>query len=262
VRSFPLPNVRASAPRYGPDYLLYVSARGGAEGLWKWKDDSAAELWKPTEGVVAAAPAISFDGRWICFSVRSAGQAQLYVMASDGTNAHRIAEGLDVRDASWSPDGKWIVVAANEAGGAQPLYLVPFAGGPPQRLVDGVTYSPVWSPDGRFIAYAEARQGRAWGLKGVTPDKQPVPLPELTLARNGNRYRFMPDGKSLVVMQGEIRAQNFWRLDLASNRLTRLTDLKPGAEMRSFDVSPDGTTILFDRYRENSDVVLIDLPAR
>jgi hypothetical protein len=31
---------------------------------------------------------------------------------------------------------------------------------------------------------------------------------------------------------------------------------------KSFDVSPDGKQILFDRYRENSDVVLIDLPPR
>ena len=30
----------------------------------------------------------------------------------------------------------------------------------------------------------------------------------------------------------------------------------------TLDVSPDGKTILFDRYRENSDVVLIDLPPR
>jgi len=29
-----------------------------------------------------------------------------------------------------------------------------------------------------------------------------------------------------------------------------------------FDISPDGRTILFDRYRENSDVVLTDLPGR
>lgn len=38
--------------------------------------------------------------------------------------------------------------------------------------------------------------------------------------------------------------------------------LRPGFDMKSFDVSPDGKQILFDRYRENSDVVLIDLPAR
>jgi len=29
--------------------------------------------------------------------------------------------------------------------------------------------------------------------------------------------------------------------------------------MKSFDVSPDGKQILFDRFPENADVVLIDL---
>lgn len=153
-------------------------------------------------------------------------------------------------------------MVASQEGGAQPLFLIPAEGGRPEQIVEGVAYGPVWSPDGRFIAYAEGRQGRSWRLKGVTPDKRPVPLPDLLLARNGNRYRFTADSRSLIVLQGETRDQNFWRLDIATNRLTRLTALKPGSEIRSFDVSPDAKTILFDRYRENSDVVLIDLPPR
>jgi hypothetical protein len=44
--------------------------------------------------------------------------------------------------------------------------------------------------------------------------------------------------------------------------MRQLTNLRPGYDVRSFDVSPDGKSILFDRYRENSDVVLIDLPPR
>jgi len=31
--------------------------------------------------------------------------------------------------------------------------------------------------------------------------------------------------------------------------------------MQTFDVTPDGKQIVFDRLRENSDIVLIDLPA-
>ncbi|HEY1249721.1 MAG TPA: protein kinase [Thermoanaerobaculia bacterium] len=262
VRKFALPSVRAAAPRYGPDYLLYLSSRGGPDGLWKWKDGVATELWKPSGGYVAAAPAISFDGSRIAFVVNAAGKGQLFVMASDGTNPHPIGQGLDFRDApSWSPDGKWIAAAANDGGGAQPLFRIPVDGGSPERIVEGVAYSPVWSPDGKFIAFAEGRGGRTLRLKGITPDRKSVPLPELTMARNGNRLRFLPDGKSLIVMQGEINDQNFSRLDIASQRLTPLTDLKPGFQLRSFDVSPDGKTILFDRYRENSDIVLIDLPS-
>ena len=30
--------------------------------------------------------------------------------------------------------------------------------------------------------------------------------------------------------------------------------------MRTFDITPDGKQIVFDRLRENSDIVLIDLP--
>lgn len=48
-------------------------------------------------------------------------------------------------------------------------------------------------------------------------------------------------------------------MDLASGQERQLTDLQPGAEIRDFDVSPDGHQILFDRLRDNSDVVLMNL---
>jgi Tol biopolymer transport system component len=66
----------------------------------------------------------------------------------------------------------------------------------------------------------------------------------------GDRYRFLPDGKSLVVMQGRARDQDFWLVELATGRRRQLTSLRPGYDMKSFDVSPDGKQILFDRARE------------
>ncbi len=263
VHRYRIPPVRATAPRYGRDYILYLSPRDGPDGLWKFRDGVETELWRGRDGAVAAAPAVSADGSRIAFSVRIPGRGSLQTMGSDGTSPRRLAETLDVRDApSWSPDGKWIVVAASEGGEDQPLFLVPVDGGRPERLVGGIAHSPVWSPDGRFIVYAEGRQGRSWQLKAVTPDRRPFPLPDLWVPFNRNPQRFLPDGRSLVVMRGEARQQNFWRVDLASGALTQLTDLKPGFETRSFDISPDGKTILFDRYRENADVVLIDMPPR
>lgn len=59
-------------------------------------------------------------------------------------------------------------------------------------------------------------------------------------------------------MQGHYRNQDFWLLELSTGRLRQLTKLRPGFDIKSFDISPDGKQILFDRYRENSDVVLID----
>lgn len=262
ISRFHLPTVRASSPRFGPDYVVYLSSKGGPAGLWKYEDGVETELWKGSDRAVMTAPAISPDGSQICFALRQEGQAHLYLMASDGTNARRIAHMLDVSDAaSWSPDGKWIAVVANEVK-ANPLFKVPVDGGAPVRLVEGVIADPVWSPDGRFILYSETKGSATARLAGVTPDKKPVPLPELWVLNWGNRYRFLPGGRELVVMLGEMWHQNFWRLDLASGRLRQLTNFAQGYDMKSFDVSADGTQILFDRLRENSDVVLIDLPAR
>jgi hypothetical protein len=39
-----------------------------------------------------------------------------------------------------------------------------------------------------------------------------------------------------------------------------LGNLQPGSSLRSFDLSADGKQILFDRMRENSDIVVIELP--
>jgi Tol biopolymer transport system component len=255
---FSLPAVRAAAPRYGPGYALFLSSKGGANGLWKFDGGLDTELWKGAEGPVAAAPAISPDGTRICFVVREGDESRLRMMAADGTGARRIFESLDVRDSpTWSPDGKWIAVVAFE-GKEQPLFKIPVDGGPPVRLVGGVNYDPVWSPDGRFIAYSEHRGGPTYQLKGITPKGESFPLPSVTIGAGGNRYRFLPGGRTIVVIQGHLRHQNFWRLDLATGRLRQLTNLRPGFDIRSFDVSPDGKRILFDRFRENSDVVLID----
>ena len=265
VSPLKLPTVRAAAPRFGPDYLLYLGSKGAADGLWKLKDGSDSELWKGSDGSVPYAPAVSPDGTLISFVVRSEGRARLWVIAADGTKRRQIAESFDVRGVpSWSPDGKWIAVAASE-GKAHPLLTVPADGGAPVRLVAGVSSvisNPVWSPDGRFILYSEGQGSATVRLQGVKLDGRPFPLPVVWVGNTGDRYRFLPDGKSLVVNQGVLWHQNFSLLDLTTGQQRPLTNLSQQVLMKSFDVSPDGKTILFDRYRENSDIVLIDLPPR
>ena len=265
VRRFALPTLRAAAPRFGPDFVLYVGSKSGANSLWKIKDAEEVELWKGTEGAVPTAPAVSPDGRRICFLVKSQGRTRLHVMAADGTNARKLSDSLEARGApSWSPDGKWVAVAATE-GRANPLFKVAADGGAPVRLVggeDSVISNPVWSPDGRFILYSEGRGSATVRLRGVTPDGKPFPLPEIWVGNTGDRYRFLPDGKRLVISKGVLWLQNFSLLNLANGELRELTHLSRPFITRSFDVSPDGKQILFDRYRQNSDIVLIDRPQR
>jgi tricorn protease-like protein len=61
-------------------------------------------------------------------------------------------------------------------------------------------------------------------------------------------------------MQGNTLAeQDFWLLDLSTMRSRRLTRLSSSAVMRAFDITRDGSRIVFDRLTEDSDVFLIDL---
>jgi Tol biopolymer transport system component len=263
ARRIEVPTARSAAPRFASDSsLVYLASRGGADGLWRLSGARAHELWKPDQGAVVDAAAISPDGTRICFPVRRQRRSTLHCASGDGTGARALAESLDVQGAaSWSPDGRWLAVAAREGLGAR-VYKVPFDGGAPIRLVDSVSSNPVWSPDGTFILYSGTPRARSAPLRAVTADGRPHPLPALSVDRVGDSYRFMPNGKELVVKLGGFRRQDFWRLDLTTGHRRPLTSLRPGQSLQRFDVSPNGTRIVFERARENSDIVLIELPPR
>jgi serine/threonine protein kinase len=257
-----LPAVRAVSPRFGPNYLLYLSSKGGDDGLWKFQDGMATELWRSPDEVLSAPAAISPDGSRICFTVRKGVRQHLYLMTAEGTGIGPLAESLDVRDApSWSPDGKYVVASVDEGMGGR-IYRIPVDGGTPEKLVDEISYNPVWSPDGRLILYYFAPQGALFPLRAIAPDKKPFKLPDVSTRGEGGRFRFMPDGKSFVVLQGAYRDQNFYLVNIETGSRRQLTDLKQGNMLRNFDISPDGKQIVFDRVEENSDVVLIDLPGK
>jgi serine/threonine protein kinase/Tol biopolymer transport system component len=256
-----VPNTRALGPRFGPGYLAFLSSKGGANGLWKIEGGAALELWRGDWGGVVAPPAISPNGRLICFSYRKQGTAGLYIMNADGTNVRTLAaDSFDVRGyASWSPDGKWVAVAANRGEGTR-LFKIPVDGGPPVRLLDTLSYNPAWSPDGRFIAYSEQQSGGQFRVKAIAPDKTSVPLPELQVGyTNATPYRFMPNGKAVIALQGSLGSQNFFWVDLEGGQQRQITDFKTGFVIQNFDVSPDGKQIVFDRLRNNSDIVLMNL---
>src|SRR5207245_9948101 len=53
------------SPRLGPDYLLYASAIGTTESIWKLADGTGTELWSGEGARVFGGPAISPDRRHI-----------------------------------------------------------------------------------------------------------------------------------------------------------------------------------------------------
>jgi Tol biopolymer transport system component len=255
-----LPSVHAFAPRFGAGSLFYLSSLGAGDGLWRYKDSEVSEIWKGAEGTLLEPPGVSPDGRRLAIVLRRSGKLLLQILSADGAEVKPIAETLGMQgSASWSPDGKWIVTGANDATGPG-LFKIPIDGGAPVRLVAAPALNPVWSPDGRLIVYAGAEVASTLPLLAVSPDGASVELPPIRLRGWGERVRFVPDGKALVYMQGRLSAQDFWLLDLATMKSRQLTRLKSAGAMRTFDITPDGRSIVFDRQQENSDIVLIDLP--
>lgn len=149
---------------------------------------------------------------------------------------------------------------ANGAGRRGRRPNIPVDGGTPVRLVTGPAFDPVWSPDGTLIVYTGARGANA-PLSAVRPDGSVVNLPAIPIPfGGGGRSRFLPSGKGLVFVRGSVGAQDFWLLDLTTQTMRQVTRLSNSATMNTFDVTPDGNHIVFDRAREHSDIRLIDLP--
>ena len=260
VEALPLATERAQGPRFGGGSLFYLSSRDGVDGLWGVRDGQALEIWKGAEGAFHSPPAISVDGKRIAFALRRNGKQQMHVMAADGTQLHPLSPDIDIRgSASWSPDDEWIVTAGSDHQGAG-LFKLPLNGGPPVRIATGPFLDPVWSPRGDLIVYCGTQVFTVTPLLAVHPDGTPAKLPDIQVQREGDRARFSPDGSGLIYMQGSTLAgQDFWLLDLGTMQSRRLTRLNNPAVMRAFDITPDGSRIVFDRLRENSEILLIDL---
>ncbi len=148
----PLTTGHGFAPRFGPDYLLYVSSKAASDGIWKLAGKTATELWSAPDARIVGGPEIAADGRGVAFSVRQRGRTLLYTMNADGTNARVVTESLALQgDPAWARDGQSITSAAS-VDGTPHLFRVPF-NGRAVPLVQEYSLDPVWSPAGDFLVY-------------------------------------------------------------------------------------------------------------
>ncbi len=255
----PLTTSTGFSPRLGPNYLLYLSRTGAGENIWKLANGTSTQLWSGQGARVTGGPTSSPDGKNVAFTVNQHGQTLLYAMHSDGTNTRIVADSLKLHGApTWAPDGRSIITAADE-NGVPHLVRVPLNGGSPTSFVNEYSVDPVSAPDGSFLVYSGPDIGTTFSVKSVTPAGGPYPLPPLKLTRGARHLAFLPGGRSLVVLRGDIQHKNLWLIDRQTGTEQQLTNLPPGFEINDFDISPDGHEVVLERVQDRSDIVMLDL---
>jgi hypothetical protein len=259
---YPVPTVRALAPRFAATSLFYLSASGTGDGLWRVQAGQASENSKGGDGGLAEPPAPSPDASRVVIVVRQAGKRRLAIVSADGRNSRTLLTSIEVLGAvgmgvvDWSPDNAWIVAGGRDQRGPG-LFKIRVDSGETVRLVSGQAINPIWSPAGDLIIYGGAFFTGQVPLLGVRPDGTSVTLPPMR-ARPGG-YRFSRDGTGLVYLPF-IPSLNFSYVDLTTGNTHQITRLENRGALGTFDITPDGKTIVFDRKQENADIVLIDRP--
>ncbi|MFQ5848772.1 MAG: TolB family protein [Candidatus Methylomirabilales bacterium] len=160
--------------------------------------------------------------------------------------------------ARYSPSGKEIVAVTESdgkmMGKSHVLTLVTLSTGKGRVLYSGsnATYTR-WSPDGQYLSLSRVAEQKTPPLEENLPETYLISIKggdAKHLASNTSAlHRWFPDSKALLIFQIEKKVKNVYHgtitaLDIPSGKGKPLASVL-GSQNVFFDLSPDGTTVLF-----------------
>jgi Tol biopolymer transport system component len=243
-----------------------------------------------------ARPELSPDGTRFVMRVPRRTQDDIAVVNRDGSNWRDLTnDKFFDRYPRWSPDGKSVVFTSDRSGKYEIWTLDVDASSLRQLTFDSVgdTTFPVWSPDGLRILLHSNFTNKIYRLNEDWARQTPevLPTPEFgrfvawdwsadgkkligTLSRppleigyfsfETNRFEtlaafpgspmWLPDSTRFLFFD-----DNTAYLGDITTKKTREIFVSKEGELRSIDISPDGTLIYFTVYSSESDIWLLDL---
>ena len=130
----------------------------------------------------ARQPAFSPDGKWISFFAYRDGGYDLWAIAPDGTQQHKLTWGaFDDREPIWSHDGTRVAFSSdrgNPLGSDYNIWSLEVRSGELKQITKDPAddYMPSWSPDDKEIAFASTRDDQAavWAVDVATGAERKV----------------------------------------------------------------------------------------
>jgi len=257
-------------PSYSPDgsKIAFSSNRSRFDEIWV--DDAQGRGAVRVAGfgpALSGSPRWSPDGLWIAFDSHPNGNADVFVVRSDGGRPRRITTHFAEDDVpSWSRDGRWIYFMSMRSG-EQQIWKVPADTGespstPAIQVTQGGGMNAFESDDGEYLYYAKGRGKRGlWRKDLAVPNgREELVLESLqywgwwALAPKGVYFLEQPESPR----HAKVRLKF---LDLASKRITELATLdKPvSPHISTIAVSWDGLHLLYTQMdREGSDIMLVE----
>jgi Tol biopolymer transport system component len=252
-----------SSPAWSPDgqRIAFNSNRGGPHSIWvSQRDGRGAVQIADFGGAFIENPAWSPDGALIAFDGSPEGKTAIFAVSPEGGPPRRISDGLgDNRNPTWSQDGAWIYFESNRSGEWR-IYAQPVAGGPPIEVTAGPAINARESADGERLFYSKPGVRGLWQRPREDWRKGIAGSEELLIAalepQDGANWAPSADGIYFVRRPAE-GAPTLSLFDHASSSVTDVVALSQSFGGWGFDLSPDGTQLVFSELtRMESDLRL------
>ncbi len=191
-------------------------------------------------------------GSIVYASNQNGGAFDLFLFIFDGAKLIRLTDFIgNVISPSFSPDGTRILFANRAGTGPTSLWMVDNNGENASLLYTGADtiVAADWSPDGNTIAFAMAvNNPNEYQIFLMGADGSNVRQLTRNLAGIGGSLDWSPDGRYLLIYAGPDGDKDIFRVDVAAQTATQLTD---GGNNAASSYSPDGQWIAFNSLRNN-----------
>jgi TolB protein len=230
--------------------ILYVSAQFVSPELTYYRIEKADYDGRRSQVLVESqeplmSPAWSPDGRQIAYLSFETNLPRIYIQEIATGQRRQITDFPGINSSPvWSPDGTKLAMVLSKDGSPD-IYVMDLMTNVLTRLTDHprAETEPSWTEDSRSVVFTSDRTGQPQiyqvGVEGGFPERLTF---DCFYCAKG---RFLPDGKNLVHVRRDTRADSSYSIAIFNIETQRVITLTDTSLDESPSVAPNGSMIMF-----------------